>query len=362
MEKKVFSKKLLLLIIALFLMGFFVWYIWTYELNKTNPPNPEPDKKADERFLPNSAIYNRDLVKGTMTLDEGGTWQNQDFTRYIYDSVPGGSELGKCFYYVYDHPKKIFSAGGERKCNSNLTVTVGEGKDCSSQGENACSLHVYAKDKNGNEGNTMMDVYNIDSDAPVVGKVFTKDNETYPIKVGKGEKKTYKAEVSDTLSVGYCWFFFDSDYVPVVPSPSPCENGKKCIVSAEHSFEEGETHNVFVRCADRYSAEAGNYFNASDGEAVQISVSINHAPEISSCKVNPTQGTTSTDFKFEVQATDPDGDARSFNWDFGDGNYSSEESPTHNYKNKGTYEPKVTVSDDRGLQDTRSTAWVSVSE
>jgi hypothetical protein len=358
-SSKVF--KVFLAIIALLLAGFFIWYLLVHESNKIIPPNPEPGVKIDERYLPNSVIFKKDLSQGTLIPDEGESWQNQNFTRYISDIVYRDSELDKCFYYIYDYPKKIFSAAGERKCNANLTITVGEGKNCSSQGENTCFLHVYAKDKNGNEGNTMTNGYSIDFEAPVIGKVFTKENETYPIRVGKGEKKIYQAEVSDAINVDYCWFFFDLNYISATLSPSLCENGKKCIASAEYALEEG-THSVFVRCADRYSAETGKYFNIKDGETAKIDVFTNHPPVISSCRVSPTQGSVLIDFRFEAIADDPDHDNLSYRWEFGDGNYSNEKNPVHNYKDRGTYEPKVTASDSGGLQYSCSTAWVSISE
>jgi len=41
----------------------------------------------------------------------------------------------------------------------------------------------------------------------------------------------------------------------------------------------------------------------------------------------------------------------SYEWDFGDGNTSTDNSPRHKYKSKGTYTVILTVTDDRGNQD-----------
>lgn len=48
---------------------------------------------------------------------------------------------------------------------------------------------------------------------------------------------------------------------------------------------------------------------------------------------------------FEIEARDPEGNMITFNWDFGDGNTSHEESPLHEYESDGDYTVVVTVSD-----------------
>lgn len=47
-----------------------------------------------------------------------------------------------------------------------------------------------------------------------------------------------------------------------------------------------------------------------------------------------------------------DGYIVNWTWDFGDGSYSYEQNPTHQYKNKGNYTVKLTVTDSHGLSDT----------
>ncbi|MDP2729048.1 MAG: DUF4349 domain-containing protein [Dehalococcoidales bacterium] len=44
----------------------------------------------------------------------------------------------------------------------------------------------------------------------------------------------------------------------------------------------------------------------------------------------------------------------SYEWDFGDGETSTEASPVHNYKNAGSYTVSLTVTDDRGNTDTET--------
>ena len=77
----------------------------------------------------------------------------------------------------------------------------------------------------------------------------------------------------------------------------------------------------------------------------------------------------SADFTFEVlglevafsdASVDPDGQIASWEWDFGDGNTSTVQNPSHQYLDSGTYSVTLTVTDDLGAKDT-TTAEVTVS-
>ncbi len=55
-----------------------------------------------------------------------------------------------------------------------------------------------------------------------------------------------------------------------------------------------------------------------------------------------------SEVSFRAQASDPDGEVKSYRWDFGDGNISEEPAPTHRYERTGEYRVTLTVTDDRG--------------
>ncbi len=72
----------------------------------------------------------------------------------------------------------------------------------------------------------------------------------------------------------------------------------------------------------------------------------NLAPVITS--VTAPSGSSGTDLAFSVTATDVPSDTLSYAWDFGDGDTSDEQDPTHSYAADGIYDVTVTVSDEDG--------------
>ncbi len=59
-------------------------------------------------------------------------------------------------------------------------------------------------------------------------------------------------------------------------------------------------------------------------------------------------------------SSDPDGDALTFAWDFGDGSTSSQANPQHTYANAGSFTARLTISDGRG-GSASATATVTVT-
>ena len=74
----------------------------------------------------------------------------------------------------------------------------------------------------------------------------------------------------------------------------------------------------------------------------------------------PDTGQAPLNVKFDATATDPEGEALTYLWDFGVAgtttDTSTQEDPTYTYTNAGTYTAKVTVTDAKGIKSSATVA------
>jgi PKD repeat protein len=80
-----------------------------------------------------------------------------------------------------------------------------------------------------------------------------------------------------------------------------------------------------------------------------------------SFECNNTDLQTGTDIQFMDNSVDPENSSISWFWDFGDGNTSDLQTPTHKFVTQGDYNVTLTVTDDENATDTY-TMTVSVAE
>ena len=93
--------------------------------------------------------------------------------------------------------------------------------------------------------------------------------------------------------------------------------------------------------------------NASDTISKQINVS--NVPPVADFTWNPeTPNQIIENVTFTSQSIDPDGTIINYTWDFGDGNTSYKQNPTHGYADNRTYTVTLTVTDDDGATNTTS--------
>ncbi|MDZ7777706.1 MAG: PKD domain-containing protein [Bacteroidales bacterium] len=55
------------------------------------------------------------------------------------------------------------------------------------------------------------------------------------------------------------------------------------------------------------------------------------------------------------------GEPTEWQWDFGDGNTSAEQNPTHTYVSEGTYDVELTVSNEEGSDSESKTNYITVN-
>ncbi len=359
----------LLFLLALIGIGFFIYLVLFSPSGNPEGPKGIPAEFKGDKENPIAKIVEPDA----------NSFQREDFSIKVWDVDTGGSGLenSQCKYSIYNCLQDsclLTLLEATRNCNEDTPlVAVGIDGNCSSEGINTCRIVVKSKDRAGNsnivseEENSIRD-FSIDWTPPKVEM----DVANLSI-IQKDIPQVFSARVSDNIGISNCDFYIDrqGQYQACLEkgnSPQGCaktidfseiscpaETAGQCLlVSKEYAFVTPGSHEIYMSCWDR----AGNL---GYSELRKIEVSTNHPPQISFCRVIPTRGVAKTNFQFQVEASDSDGDILSYNWKFGDGESSSEQSPNHPYFLPGTYEPRVIVSD--GLKEVEcSTAWAVVSE
>jgi PKD repeat protein len=78
-----------------------------------------------------------------------------------------------------------------------------------------------------------------------------------------------------------------------------------------------------------------------------VTVQANRRP-LADFRAEPQGGEAPLAVHFVNRSSDPDGEVVQYDWNFGDGEVSSERDPTHVFAAPGRYEVRLTVTDDRG--------------
>ena len=129
------------------------------------------------------------------------------------------------------------------------------------------------------------------------------------------------------------------------------------IISYSWDFGDGSPLSGEVNPVHRY-ALPGTYsvtLIVTDDDGVPNSISKNvtvgNLPPVVDFDWTPDQPTTSDLIQFVSNANDPDGTIVQYEWDFGDGSFSSEQNPTHQYATPGEYRVTLRCTDDRGASE-----------
>ena len=358
--KKIKRTRLILLALIVVIMGLFVYFAFFAEdkIIKTGEifnQKEEEEKEENEEKFEKDKKEPASLIRSPVSY----SWQNKVFTVDILDADLGsGLDPDSCQYKVfsYESAGNVHSSGWlSRKCNSAVNVSVGEKSRCRIEGEDACWIFARCQDKAGNwhvpqEELNSVAFYNIDWTSPLVSKVFIAEEQSYPILIEEGIEYSFKVNVKDNYKVVSCLLYINNEKQGAM-SPLTTDCTEKCTFSKEFTPASTGIYEISVACRD----VAKNW-----GWSEVAIAKTNIAPEISLCRVFPTKGSIQTEFQFEVEATDLEGDELSYIWNFGDGESSTEQNPKHKYAQAGTYEPDVKVFDRMGGEDSCSTAWVGI--
>jgi PKD repeat protein len=112
------------------------------------------------------------------------------------------------------------------------------------------------------------------------------------------------------------------------------------------------TSNVGYVGSDSFTFKANDGYNDSNIASVTINVT-DTAPAVTA-GASPTGVVPDGAVVFSASGSDPDGDALTYSWTFGDGGTSTEQNPTHAYAAVGVYTATVTVTDPAGATGSAS--------
>ena len=122
------------------------------------------------------------------------------------------------------------------------------------------------------------------------------------------------------------------------------ENEDNAVTDNSYSYTFTADDNYYWRV--RAKDNAGNWGAWADNFTFQLVTVANNAPI---CSITaPPDGYdefVNVGIAFTCTASDPDGDALTYSWDFGDGGTSTEQNPSYQYSSAGDYTVTLTVSD-----------------
>jgi PKD repeat protein len=113
-----------------------------------------------------------------------------------------------------------------------------------------------------------------------------------------------------------------------------------------HTYQNSGTYTVKLTVTD----DDGK----TDSYSKSISIIVPNIKPNAYCSATPTRGTIPLTVSFTGSGTDADGYISNYYWDFGDGNTSSQSSPSHTFTTSGTYYVSFTVTDDDEATDSET--------
>jgi len=150
-------------------------------------------------------------------------------------------------------------------------------------------------------------------------------------------------------------------YVLYFDTSNPAMNATGAITSTEvqlgtHIYTNGGTSGVFYTARLVVTSSAGSASRTIDiFVSPNVSVVNNTAPLVD-FSYSPTDPYVGETVSFTDLSSDLDGTIASWLWNFGDGNTSTDQNPTHVYTENGTYTVSLTIYDNAGASNSTTKA------
>jgi len=240
--------------------------------------------------------------------------------------------------YVADEGEElVFDGTGSSDPDGDIASYAWDFGD-GTTGSGANPMHAYATAGTYNVSLTVTDDGGLTASAMTTATIGAMSNQA-PVAVANGP---YTGSVNMALNfssdgsedpdgsiVAYAWDFGDGSTATEA--------------NASHAYSKEGTYNITLTVTD------------NDGimgtDSTTAVIGVGNLPPTADAK-GPYSAKVNEKVQFDGSGSkDPDGSIVSYEWDFGDGDTDSAQSPLHSYTKEGTYNVTLTVYDDSGAMD-----------